>query len=247
MAAEVTMSQAIQAILGGKQQKTLRERWFFLSVVVLMFAVVISIQGARFFLVGFYYPPDFRSEIIHIHVAIVASWMLVLLAQTLLGWLRNYTWHRQLGTVGMGLAVLMLIFGVLATADMLEREPSATNRSIVPILQITSFAFFAGLAYLRRADHEAHNRFMVLAMVDPLFGVLAPVTHRYLGPVEHYANFSWVFLLMLIGYDLWKLRHVHPVTAWGSLLLVLVQDVRVPLGQTAAWVAVAEWMRSWGV
>jgi hypothetical protein len=65
--------------------------------------------------------------------------------------------------------------------------------------------------------------------------------------VEQYANFSWVFLLILIGYDLRKLRHVHPVTAWGSLLLVLVQDIRVPLGQTAAWVAVAEWMRSWGV
>lgn len=224
-----------------------RGRWFFLALVLLMFAVIAYMESPRFFLVGFYHPPDFASQVIHVHVAVVASWMLVLLAQTVLGWFKNYAWHRALGTAGMVLAVAMLVMGILATADMLRREPEALHRAIVPFFQITMFAWFAGLAYWKRADREAHKRLIVLAMVDPLFGVLVPLTHEYLHAVEPYANLSWVFLILLAVYDLRTRGRVHPVTMWGSALLVLVQDVRVPLGQTAAWTAVAEWMRSWGV
>lgn len=222
-------------------------RWFFLGLVLAMFGVVAAIHGLRFFLVGVYRPPDFSSEIIHIHVAIVASWMLVLLAQTALGRAGLPRWHRRLGVAGMGLAVLMLVFGLLATADMLRREPEALHRSIVPCTQILLFFFLAGLAYLRRGDREAHRRLIVLAMVDPMFGVVAPWTHNYLHAVEQYVNFSWVILLLLVAYDLGTRRRVHPVTAWGSLLLVAVQEVRLPVGNTVAWTAVAEWMRDWGV
>ncbi len=224
-----------------------RGRWFFLALVLLMFAAVIAVHGARFFLVGFYRPPDFRSEIIHIHVAIVASWMLVLLTQVVLARVRNVALHRRLGLASLALAVLMLIFGILATADMLHREPQSLHGSIVPFMQIVDFALFAGLAYWRRADREAHKRLIALAMVDPIFGVVAPLTHRYMQGIEQWANLSWVILLLMIGYDLWARRRIHPVTLWGSLWLVLVQDLRVFVGGTSAWVAMAEWMRSWGV
>ncbi len=224
-----------------------RGRWFFLALVLLMFAIIAWVESPRFFLVGFYHPPDFKSEVIHVHVAVVASWMLVLLAQTVLGWFRNYRWHRALGTAGMVLAMLMLVMGILATADMLAREPEALHRSIVPFMQITMFAFFAGLAYWKRGDREAHKRLIMLAMVDPLFGVLVPVTHRVMGSAERVANLSWGFLILLALYDLRTRGRLHPVTVWGGALLVVVQEVRVPLGQTAAWTAVAEWMRSWGL
>ena len=224
-----------------------RGRWFFLGLVLLMFASVIAVHGAQFFLVWFYRPPDFSSAVIHIHVAIVASWMLVLLAQVVLARVQNVALHRRLGLASLALAVLMLIFGMLATADMLHREPGSTNGSIVPFMQITDFAIFAGLAYWWRKDREAHKRLIALAMVDPIFGVVAPLTHRYMGSVEHWANLSWIILLLLAGYDLWTRRRLHPVTIWGSLWLVLVQDLRPLVGSTAAWIAVAQWMRSWGV
>lgn len=240
------MSDVLPVFPAGKAQ-TAKGRWFFLAVVLLMFAAIAYVESPRFFLVGFYHPPDFKSAVIHVHVAVVASWMLVLLAQAVLWWFRNYRWHRALGTAGMALAALMLVMGMLATADMLAREPEALHRAIVPFLQITMFSFFVGLAYWKRADREAHKRLILLAMVDPLFGVLVPVTHRLMGPVEQYANLSWVFLLLLAAYDLVTRKRLHPVTVWGSLLLMAVQDVRVPLGQTAAWTAVAEWMRSWNM
>lgn len=238
---------ATRAVATADSPIARRSRWFFLVLVLAMFAVIAAIEGPRFFLVGFYRPPDFASEVIHIHVAIVATWMLVLLAQVALGRAGRVAWHRRLGVAGMVLAVLMLIFGLLATADMLRREPDALHRSIVPTTQILLFAFFAGLAYVRRRDRDAHRRLIVLAMVDPMFGVLAPWTHRYLFAVERWANFSWVILLLLAGYDLATRRSLHPVTRWGGLLLIAVQEMRVPLGNTAAWTAIATWMRGWGV
>lgn len=239
---------ATRAVATVEQVQTWRGRWFFLVLVLAMFAVIAAIEGPRFFLVGLYRPPDFSREIvIHIHVAIVATWMLVLLAQVVLGRAGWLSWHRALGTAGMALAVLMLIFGILATADMLRREPGSLHRSIVPTTQILLFALFAGLAYMRRSDRDAHRRYIVLAMVDPMFGVLAPWTHRYLFAVERWTNFSWVILLLLAAYDVAARRRLHPVTVWGSLLLIAVQEVRLPLGDTAAWTAIATWMRNWNV
>lgn len=236
------------AVIPARTTSARRGRWFFLTLVLAMFAVIAAVEGPRFFLVGFYNPPDFSREIvIHIHVAIVAAWMLVLLAQVALGRAGRLAWHRTLGTAGMALAVLMLVFGILATADMLRREPDALHRSIVPTTQILFFALFAGLAYWNRADRDAHRHYIVLAMVDPLFGVLVPVTHRYLGTAERWVNLSWVILLLLVAYDLWTRRRLHPATVWGGLLLAVVQDIRMPLGDTAAWTAIAAWMRSWGV
>lgn len=224
-----------------------RGRWFFLGLVLLMFAAVIAVHGARFFLVWFYRPPDFSSAIIHIHVSIVASWMLVLLAQVVLARVHNVALHRRLGLASLALAVLMLIFGILATADMLHREPQSLHGSIVPFMQILDFSIFAGLAYWQRKDRESHKRLIALAMVDPIFGVVVPLTHRYMQPIEHWANLSWLILLLMIGYDLWTRRKLHLVTVWGSLWLVLVQDLRPLVGNTAAWEAVAQWMRSWGI
>jgi hypothetical protein len=238
---------AARAVVTADSPTACRSRWFFLVLVLAMFAVIAAIESPRFFLVGFYRPPDFASGVIHIHVAIVATWMLVLLAQVEMGRVGRVEWHRRLGVAGMVLVVLMLVFGLLATADMLRREPDALHRSIVPTTQILLFAFFAGLAYVRRRDRDAHRSLMVLAMVDPMFGVLAPWMHRYLFAVERWANFSWVILLLLAGYDLWTRRSLHPVTRWGGLLLIAVQEVRVPLGDTAAWTAIATWMHGWGV
>ncbi len=222
-------------------------RWFSLALVLVMVAIIAFKHGFRFFAPWLFRPPDFSSQIIHIHVAIVASWILLLVAQIVLVRAGRIALHKRLGTAGMGLAVLMYIFGILATADQLRREPASLNFAIVPFLQITLFTFFVGMAYLFRTDRESHRRLMLLAMVDPLFGVLAPYTHRAFGAADRWANLSWGFLLLLVIYDLATRRRPHPVTVWGSLLLMLVQDVRPFLGFTHAWVAIATWMRSWNL
>jgi hypothetical protein len=61
---------------------------------------------------------------------------------------------------------------------------------------------------------------------------------------ERGALFSYVFLLCLVAYDLWSTRKVYRVTLWAGGFLIFVQQVRIPIGKTAAWHAFASWVLS---
>ena len=58
------------------------------------------------------------------------------------------------------------------------------------------------------------------------------------------ALFSYVFLLCLVAHDVWSTRKVYRVTLWAGGFLILVQQVRIPMGKTAAWQAFASWVLS---
>jgi hypothetical protein len=49
-------------------------------------------------------------------------------------------------------------------------------------------------------------------------------------------------LLLLIGYDWWSTGTVQRVTIWSTILMTAVQQIRSPLGQTAAWQSFAAWV-----
>ena len=51
------------------------------------------------------------------------------------------------------------------------------------------------------------------------------------------------FLLVLVVYDLWSMRRIHRATLWAGSLLIVVLQIRVPIGKTAAWHAFAAWVQ----
>jgi hypothetical protein len=55
--------------------------------------------------------------------------------------------------------------------------------------------------------------------------------------------FVYAFLLLVIAYDLWSLRKVHPATIWASLFVVIAQELRIPIGTTGQWLAFAGWVQ----
>jgi hypothetical protein len=55
---------------------------------------------------------------------------------------------------------------------------------------------------------------------------------------------SYGFLIILVGYDLWSTRKVHRATLWAGAFLIFVQQIRLPIGKTAAWHAFASWVQS---
>jgi hypothetical protein len=46
-----------------------------------------------------------------------------------------------------------------------------------------------------------------------------------------------------VAYDLWTSRKVHRATLWAGGFLIFVQQIRIPIGKTAAWHAVAGWVQ----
>jgi hypothetical protein len=53
---------------------------------------------------------------------------------------------------------------------------------------------------------------------------------------------SDIFLLFLLAYDLWSTRKIHRATLWAGALLILVEQIRLPLGKTALWHSFANWV-----
>jgi len=48
-----------------------------------------------------------------------------------------------------------------------------------------------------------------------------------------------VFLLSAILYDVVSRRRVHQAYVWGGLVLIIEQALRIPVGETAVWQAIA--------
>jgi len=49
------------------------------------------------------------------------------------------------------------------------------------------------------------------------------------------------FLIPLIGWDLYSRKSLHPVTIWGSVLLISEGPLREMLSHTKAWMSFARW------
>jgi hypothetical protein len=56
---------------------------------------------------------------------------------------------------------------------------------------------------------------------------------------------SYLFLLLLVAYDLWSTRKVHRATLWAGAFMVFVYTIRIPIGKTEAWHAFADGCRRW--
>jgi FtsH-binding integral membrane protein len=107
------------------------------------------------------------------------------------------------------------------------------------------FATLIFFAFRNRSDPSAHKRFILIGTIALLIAAIARWPFAaFLGKPIAATLFSYVFLLLLVAYDLWSIRKVHRATLWAGVFLVLVQQIRVPIGQTAAWHAFAGWARS---
>ena len=58
--------------------------------------------------------------------------------------------------------------------------------------------------------------------------------------------FCMIFLLLLVAYDLWSLRKVHPATLWAGIFMIVVQQIRIPIGMSAPWHHFAAWAQHLG-
>jgi hypothetical protein len=227
------------------------DNWFF-SVMAALLLLTVFVGFARtYFLAGVLRAP-LPSVIIHIHGAAFSCWILFLIAQTALVSVRRVDIHKKLGLVGFGLASLMVVLGVLAATNSLSRNfvpPGAPfdpkTFYIIPMGDMLIFAVLVYFAYRTRFNPSYHKRIILLATIAlmdaptgrPPFTVIT--AHPFMDTI-----FCVFFLLLLVGYDLWSIRKVHRATLWAGLFLIIAQQLRIPIGNTAAWHALATWAQS---
>ena len=229
------------------------ENFFFSGMALLMLATVLVGFARTYFLAGMLHAP-LPSLIIHIHAVVFSTWILLLIAQVSLVSADRVDIHRRLGLAGFGLACLMLTVGILAASDAVSRNFSPPGAGldpktffVVPITDMLLFATFVFFGYRARSRPATHKRLMLIATIA-LMG--APTGRPPFTPITHIPHldsvFCWFFLLLLAGYDVWSTRKLHRVTLWATAFLLVVDFIRVPIGSTGSWHALATWVQTFG-
>lgn len=222
---------------------------FFTAMIALLLATVFVGFARTYFLAGVFRAP-LANKLLQVHGAVFTCWMLLLVVQTSLVSAHRVDIHRKLGLVGFGLACLMVVLGVIAATDALARNVSpiphldAQTFYTIPLGGMVVFSALIYFAYRMRRDPAAHKRLILIATI----GIMDAAIDRW--PLafihQHHINnlFNYALLLPIVAYDLWSTGKIQRVTVWASLYVIVVQQLRIPIGQTATWHAFAAWAQS---
>ena len=226
------------------------ENLFFSGMAVLSLGTVFLGFARTYYLAGVFHAP-LPNLIVHIHGAAFSSWILLLVAQTSLVAAGRVDLHRRLGLLAFGWACIMVILGLLAATDEMARrfapgQPGVGARTFyaVPIADMLVFATLVCAAFRKRSNPAAHKRLILIAtiaLLDAAF-VRWPV-HAAWWNLDVAQMCCYGLLLMLAGYDLWSMRKVHRATIWAGVFLIVLQQVRIPIGRTVPWQAFAAWVQ----
>jgi FtsH-binding integral membrane protein len=222
---------------------------FFSSMAFLMLATVFLGFAKTYFLAGVFRAP-LPSLTVHLHGAAFSCWIVLLITQTSLVSAGRVDIHRRLGIGGFLLACLMVVLGILVATGSLARAAGLARQDaqtfyIIPITDMLIFATLVFFAFRARFDPPTHKRLIFVATTSLLIAAVARWPFAFISrhaPVA--ALLTYIFLLILVAYDLWSMRKVHRATIWAIAFLVFVQQIRLPIGKTAAWHAFAAWVQS---
>lgn len=247
MSTAVLGSRTLQKPVAGVPRHRI-DHIFFSTTAWLMLATVFVGFAPTYYLAGVFRAP-LPSPIIHVHGAMFSCWILLLVSQTTLASVHRVDVHKTLGVAGFILAAGMFMVGIMAATDRLARGATPQNLDpyffyIIPLTDMVIFGTLILFACRERRNPSAHKRLIYLATTALLIAAFARwpwhLIHRN---APRAAIASYIFIALLLAYDSWSIRRIHRATLWGSGFLILVQQLRLPIGKTAAWHAFAMWVQ----
>jgi hypothetical protein len=228
-------------------QRRSRDRRLYIGSAILIPLIVLVGFAPTYYLKPWFQRPALPSLLVHLHGAVMTSWVVLFVAQISLVATRRTKIHQRLGILGAVLAGLVCVVGV-ATAIAAAARDSVNGVEplrflVVPFGDLLVFAILIVTALYFRRRMDVHKRLMLLAAVALLPPAFARFPLPSGSPLEVFGLVD-LFLLGCIAWDTYKLRRLHPVFLWGSLFLVASQPLRFMLGNTDAWLRFATWVTS---
>ncbi len=148
------------------------------------------------------------------------------------------------------LACLMVVLGVLAATDSLVREAGPVGRDpkffyIIPLSNMVVFGTLVFFAFRARFNPTAHKRLILLATLALMIAAIArwPLALVHRNPFRA-ALVSYIFIAILVAYDLWSTRKIHRATISAGAFLIVIEQIAPPIGHTAAWHTFASWVQT---
>lgn len=186
--------------------------------------------------------------ILVLHVFVYTGWMALLTLQAGLVAARRIDWHRQLGMIGIGLAVLVPVTGI-ASEVVSQRfyaasDPENVRFFVIPLMLAAGFAVFAAVAIAGRRDAPLHKRAMYIATAFILTGPYSRTWGDALeglagsGPLGTAARWLTGLNLMLAGlviYDVVTRGQLHPLVKRALISIIPLQFAVIWIWYSAWW------------
>ena len=179
---------------------------------------------------------------VHLHGAVMISWVVLLLVQGALVRSGARAVHQRLGLLSIGLVVIMVPLGMATNVLAIRRgavPPFFTPAELFAVdqLDVALFAALFAWALALRRTPAWHKRLLISATVLLTYPAIARISLiRAFGP-------DWVvplsvglmLVLALLGplHDLVRYRRVHPAFAWGAGIVFLAQPAHTLLAASA--------------
>ncbi len=241
------------------------DRWQYVLMALFLIAVILTgfvpDSFKRLADIGAGGRPDFLPQA-HFHALTMGAWMLLLLTQTTLMATGRDQWHKQLGLLGLVLAPLMVVAGVmLVPANIAERiafaeggGPDAqaqlakdlnrmTNTALVQLRSGLCFVLVVAVGLAARGrDAGLHKRMMILAPIAPIGAAFGRMPFLYNSmPESPISVIAWPFLCVvpMLLWDIYRQRSIH--RAYWIFAAIMVPTALAVLGlwNSPWWLSVA--------
>lgn len=222
------------------------EHKFFLGISLLILATIWYGFARSYFLAGVLRAP-LPNSLVHIHGAVMSSWIFLLVIQSSLVAAKRVDWHRRLGVAGFLLACLVVVVGSVTVTDAVFRKSVPPGDPLTfyyaGLSQLLGFAVFVYLAFRSRSNPVAHKRLIMLATLLLIDAGIARWPIRWISRNELMMSaVVYSFLLLIATFDWLSRDKVHPVTIWGGGCVILLRETQRWIGPTRVWHSVAQWL-----
>ncbi|WP_427968565.1 hypothetical protein [Altererythrobacter sp.] len=202
------------------------DRWIYVFMAVLLITLIligfVPDSIGKLAAVDAGQRPQFPVAM-HVHAVLMGSWMLLLLTQTTLMATGRKQWHMQLGIMGMVLAPMLVVAGLVLVPTNLGAfiafaadAPSDVQAQVdgflyymtdIALIQIRAGVSFLLLVFLalraRKRDSQLHKRLIILATIVPIPAALDRMTFLYTSLPES-----------TLTVELWPLFVIAPMFLW---------------------------------
>ena len=245
------MAVLSEVIDARRQSKTI-ERMFYSGMALAILAVVFAGFSRTWFLRPYFPQAQALIPLLVVHGLIFSSWIALFIVQTTLIATRRTRTHMRLGIAGGVIAVAMVIVGTV-TALIRAKGPSPIpgvnplSFLTIPLADMIIFPLFVGAAFYFRRKVDTHKRLMLLATIAILPAAVARLPFDFVarGGPPVFFGLADLFLVPCMVFDFATRGRPHRATLLGALLIVASQPLRLMIGGTSVWLAIATWLTSW--
>jgi hypothetical protein len=179
------------------------------------------------------------------HVLSTALWLVLIISQPWLIQLNRVDLHRRFGLFGVLVATGVVITGIVVQIHVMESyaaKGDTTNAVLIPFIRFSllfGYAVCVAWAIVLRKRPDWHKRLILLGtfpllqssfdrMAANVFGLLE--IRGLMGLAGHF-----VLMILFAFWDRRRQGYFHPVTKWGTILMILFYLVSPAIAGTEWW------------